>query len=174
MIYLDYQATTPLAPEAREAMLRWLDGPGGSGFGNPHSSHKMGRAAAAAIELAREQVAALLPSGGRVIFTGSATEAINLAIRGSGSGRSVAHSAIEHAATIDTASGVGRSHRLDVTGEGVCEPAQDLPGDARLVCVMQVNNEIVRVSIGRHTTEAEIDRFIAAWREVHGSAQAAA
>ena len=142
MIYLDYQATTPLAPEAREAMLRWLDGPGGSGFGNPHSSHKMGRAAAAAIELAREQVAALLPSGGRVIFTGSATEAINLAIRGSGSGGSVAYSAIEHAAAIDTASSVGRSHRLDVTGEGVCEPAQDLPGDTRLVCVMQVNNEI--------------------------------
>ena len=142
MIYLDYQATTPLAPEAREAMLRWLDGPGGSGFGNPHSSHKMGRAAAAAIELAREQVAALLPPGGRVIFTGSATEAINLAIRGSGSGGSVAYSAIEHAAAIDTASSVGRSHRLDVTGEGVCEPAQDLPGDTRLVCVMQVNNEI--------------------------------
>ena len=142
MIYLDYQATTPLAPEAREAMLRWLDGPGGSGFGNPHSSHKMGRAAAAAIELAREQVAALLPSGGRVIFTGSATEAINLAIRGSGSGGSVAYSAIEHAAAIDTASSVGRSHRLDVTREGVCGPAQDLPGDARLVCVMQVNNEI--------------------------------
>ena len=142
MIYLDYQATTPLAPEAREAMLRWLDGPGGSGFGNPHSSHKMGRAAAAAVELAREQVAALLPSGGRVIFTGSATEAINLAIRGSGSGGSVAYSAIEHAAAIDTASSVGRSHRLDVTGEGVCEPAQDLPGDTRLVCVMQVNNEI--------------------------------
>ena len=142
MIYLDYQATTPLAPEAREAMLRWLDGPGGSGFGNPHSSHKMGRAAAAAIELAREQVAALLPPGGRVIFTGSATEAINLAIRGSGSGGSVAYSAIEHAAAIDTASSVGCHHRLDVTGEGVCEPAQDLPGDARLVCVMQVNNEI--------------------------------
>ena len=142
MIYLDYQATTPLAPEAREAMLRWLDGPGGSGFGNPHSSHKMGRAAAGTIELAREQVAALLPSGGRVIFTGSATEAINLAIRGSGSGGSVAYSAIEHAAAIDTASSVGRGHRLDVTGEGVCEPAQDLPGDTRLVCVMQVNNEI--------------------------------
>ena len=142
MIYLDYQATTPLAPEAREAMLRWLDGPGGSGFGNPHSSHKMGRAAAAAIELAREQVAALLPPGGRVIFTGSATEAINLAIRGSGSGGTAAYSAIEHAAAIDTASSVGRGHRLDVTGEGVCDAAQDLPGDTRLVCVMQVNNEI--------------------------------
>ena len=48
MIYLDYQATTPLAPEARDAMLRWLDGPDGTGFGNPHSPHRMGRMAAAA------------------------------------------------------------------------------------------------------------------------------
>ena len=71
MIYLDYQATTPLAPEARDAMLRWLDGPGGTGFGNPHSPHRMGRQAKAAIELAREQVAALFPAGGKVIFTGT-------------------------------------------------------------------------------------------------------
>ena len=98
MIYLDYQATTPLAPEAREAMLRWLDGPGGSGFGNPHSPHRIGRMARAAIEVAREQVAALLPPGGRVIFTSGATEAINLAIRGSGLAGTVAVSAIEHAA----------------------------------------------------------------------------
>jgi cysteine desulfurase len=80
MIYLDYQATTPLAPEAREAMLPLLEGPGGTGFGNPHSAHRMGRQAAAAVEVAREQVAGLFPAGGRVIFTGSATEAINLAI----------------------------------------------------------------------------------------------
>ena len=50
MIYLDYQATTPLAPEAREAMIRHLDGPDGTGFGNPHSPHRLGRQAAAAIE----------------------------------------------------------------------------------------------------------------------------
>lgn len=79
MIYLDYQATTPLAPEAREAMLRWLSD---DGFANPHSPHRPGRAAAAAVEVAREQVAALLPPGGRVIFTSGATEAINLAIFG--------------------------------------------------------------------------------------------
>src|SRR3546814_4488366 len=63
MIYLDYQATTPLAPEARGAMLRWLEGPGeGDGFANPASTHKGGRAAAAAVEVARDQVAALLPT----------------------------------------------------------------------------------------------------------------
>ena len=59
MIYLDYQATTPLAPEARDAMLPWLGGPESMGFGNPHSPHRLGRQAAAAVELAREQVAAL-------------------------------------------------------------------------------------------------------------------
>ena len=142
MIYLDYQATTPLAREAREAMLHWLSGPEGEGFGNPHSPHKMGRAAAAAVELAREQVAALLPPGGRVIFTGGATEAINLAIRGSGAGGSVCHSAIEHAAVIDTAKAAGPSHPLEVAGDGLCHPAQGLPDDTRLVCVMQVNHEI--------------------------------
>ncbi len=142
MIYLDYQATTPLAPEAREATLRWLDGPGGEGFGNPHSAHKMGRMAKAAIDLAREQVAALLPPGGRVIFTSGATEAINLAIRGSGKGGAVSVSAIEHAAVLDTAEDAGRTHHLNVARTGQCSVDQDLPNDTRLVCVMQVNNEI--------------------------------
>ena len=78
MIYLDYQATTPLAPEAKDAMLRWLDGPGGVGFGNPHSPHRMGRQAAAAIEAARDNVAALFPPGGTVIFTSGATSTSRL------------------------------------------------------------------------------------------------
>ncbi|WP_369025685.1 cysteine desulfurase family protein [Qipengyuania sp. RANM35] len=142
MIYLDYQATTPLAPEARDAMIRWLDGPGGTGFGNPHSAHRMGREAKAAIEVAREQVAALFPPGGRIIFTSGATEALNLAIRGSGLGGTVAYSAIEHSAVGDTAQAMGRSHVLAVDSEGICSAQQDLPADTRLVCVMQVNNEI--------------------------------
>ena len=142
MIYLDYQATTPLAPEARDAMLRWLDGPGGTGFGNPHSPHRMGRQAKAAIELAREQVAALFPAGGKVIFTGGATEAINLAIRGSGKGGAVSVSAIEHAAVLDTAQDAGKCHVLNVAKNGQCNTKQDLPSDTRLVCLMQVNNEI--------------------------------
>ncbi|WP_417318796.1 cysteine desulfurase family protein [Erythrobacter aureus] len=142
MIYLDYQATTPLAPEARDAMLRWLDGPGGTGFGNPHSAHRMGRQARAAIELARDQVAALFPPNGRVIFTGGATEALNLAIRGSGRGGTVSYSAIEHSAVGDTAQDAGKSHVLNVANTGQCNTKQDLPADTRLVCVMQVNNEI--------------------------------
>ena len=142
MIYLDYQSTTPLAPEARDAMLRWLDGPDGTAFANPHSPHKMGRQAKAAIELARERVAALLPANGRVIFTGNACEAINLAMRGSGSGGSVSVSAIEHAAVYETAQALGNSHILNVSKEGQCNTKQDLPADTRLIAVMQVNNEI--------------------------------
>lgn len=142
MIYLDYQATTPLAPEAREAMLRWLGGPGSGTFGNPHSPHRMGRMAAAAVEVARERVAALFPAGGRVIFTSGATEAINLAIRGSGKGGTLAVSAMEHAAVLDTARALGNCHELAATREGLCSVDQGLPADARLVAVMQVNNEI--------------------------------
>lgn len=142
MIYLDYQATTPLAPEARDTMLRWLDGPGGTGFGNPHSPHKLGREAKAAVEFAREQVAALFPAGGKVIFTSGATEAINLAIRGSGKGGTVSVSAIEHAAVLDTARDAGECHVLNVAKNGQCNTKQDLPADTRLVCLMQVNNEI--------------------------------
>lgn len=141
MIYLDYQATTPLAPEARAAMLRHLDGPEGLGFGNPHSPHRLGRQARAAIEVARDQVAALFPKGGRVIFTSGATEALNLAIRGGAEGAK-ACSAIEHSAVLDTMREAGPHHLLRVDQEGVCDPAQELPGAMAMIAVMQVNNEI--------------------------------
>lgn len=142
MIYLDYQATTPLAPEAREAMLPWLGGAGTGGFANPHSPHRPGRAAAAAVEVARQQVAALMPPGGRVIFTSGATEAINLAILGSGA-RKLAVSAIEHAAVLDTARAIDPAPTLlPVDGEGVVDPAAALGEGTGLVAVMQVNNEI--------------------------------
>ncbi|MFN3863250.1 MAG: cysteine desulfurase family protein [Erythrobacter sp.] len=142
MIYLDYQATTPLAPEARSAMLRWMGGPESDTFGNPHSSHRMGRMAAAAVEAAREQVAALFPAGGRVIFTSGATEAINLALRGAPGEGHIAVSAIEHAAVLDTARAVGGCHVLGVDSDGLCHPDQEWPADARLFAIMQVNNEI--------------------------------
>ncbi|WP_068077236.1 cysteine desulfurase family protein [Novosphingobium lentum] len=142
MIYLDYQATTPLAPEAREAMLPWLGGPESSGFANPHSPHRPGRAAAAAIEVARDQVAALFPPGGRIVFTSGATEALNLAILGSGAKR-LAVSAIEHAAVLDTARAADPAVTLlPVDGQGLVEPAAAIPAGTGLVAVMQVNNEI--------------------------------
>ena len=78
-IYLDYQATTPLAPEARAAMLPYLDGK----FGNPHSDHRFGWEADAGVEAARGQIAALLGvAPATLLFTSGATEAANLAIKG--------------------------------------------------------------------------------------------
>jgi len=142
MIYLDNQATTPLAPEALDAMLPWLSGPGSAGFANPHSAHKAGRAAMAAIEVAREQVAGLLPAGGRVIFTSGATEALNQAIRSFARG-AIAVSAIEHAAVIETAQACGgRVRELPVDGQGLVDPDAELAPGTALVAVMQVNNEI--------------------------------
>ena len=142
MIYLDYQATTPLAPEARDAMLQWLDGPKGTAFGNPHSPHRMGRQAAAAVDLARDRVAALFPPDGRVIFTSGATEAINLAMRGCPGKGAISVSAIEHAAVLDTAHAIGKAHELNVAKDGQCNVKQDIPANTKLVAVMQVNNEI--------------------------------
>ena len=141
-IYLDHQATTPLAPEARDAMLPWLGGPGGMGFANPHSMHKAGRAAAAAVEVAREQVAALLPKGGRVIFTSGATEALNQAIRAVPRG-AITISAIEHSAVVNAALATGATvHELPVSPNGLVDPEVTIPDGTGLVAVMQVNNEI--------------------------------
>ena len=111
MIYLDYQATTPLAPEAFAAMEPLLR----DNFANPHSMHAPGRAAAAAVEVARKQVATLLPKGGQVIFTSGATEAINLAIKGCGF--PVKALATEHAAVLDCVQYLG-GEVLAVSSDG--------------------------------------------------------
>jgi len=146
MIYLDHQATTPLAPEARDAMMPWLSGPESMGFANPHSMHKAGRAAAAAVEVAREQVASLLPDGGRVIFTSGATEAINQAILGGPNivgHSSIVLSAIEHSAVVNAALASGKTvATLPVSPQGLVDSEAPIPEDAGLVAVMQVNNEI--------------------------------
>ena len=141
MIYLDYQATTPLAPEAFAAMEPWLK----DGFANPHSAHAAGRAAAAAVEVARDQIAALLPKGGRVIFTSGATEAINLAIMGCG--LPVAAAATEHAAVLDIVEFLGgRTFPVDIAGLIRPETHNDLAsgsfGGPALIAIMLVNNEI--------------------------------
>ena len=154
MIYLDYQATTPLALEAREAMLPWLGGPEGMGFANPHSPHRPGRGAAAIVEVAREQVAALLPPGGRVVFTSGATEAINLALLGSGA-RRLAVSAIEHAAVLDTARVIDPEVSvLPVDGQGLIAGDASIPDGTGLVAAMQVNNEIGTVQPVQALAEA--------------------
>jgi cysteine desulfurase len=143
VIYLDYQATTPLAPEAREAMLPWLSAEGSA---NPHSSHVAGRAAKAAIELAREQVAALLPSGGHVHFTSGATEAANWALRGTVARGGIFLPETEHACVRDTALWLGvRGHDvtlLPVNSDGLTDTDIAIPDGTGLVATMLVNNEI--------------------------------
>ena len=148
MIYLDYQATTPLAPEALAAMRPLLE----EGFGNPHSSHRMGRAAKAAVEVARDQVAAPFGPGGRLMFTSGATEALNWAIKGiaeTSPRRRIVATAIEHAAVLDTIAWLGgRGHDviilpLDTQGIVDLDAAREaIDGDTALVAAMLVNNEI--------------------------------
>lgn len=153
MIYLDYQATTPLAPEVFEAMTPWLR----DQFANPHSSHKPGRAAAAAVEVARDRIAAMMPPGGRVIFTSGATEALNIAIQGTARKMRardpkrvcVLTSETEHAAVRDTILALESDGfepvLLPVGAEGLLDPARAvamLDGRAALLAVMLVNNEI--------------------------------
>ncbi len=76
-VYLDYNATTPVAAEVLEAMLPYL----AQHYGNPSSSHAQGGKAAAAVHAARASVAALLGAAAdEIVFTGSATEADNLAL----------------------------------------------------------------------------------------------
>jgi cysteine desulfurase len=120
-------------------MLPWLK----DQHANPHSAHREGRAAKAAVEVARDQVAALLPTGGRVAFTGGATEALNWAIKGAGG--PIVTIATEHAAVLDTAEAVGNATILRVGRDGLVDLEQARaairPG-MKLVAAMLVNNEI--------------------------------
>lgn len=141
-IYLDYQATTPMAPEAVAAMRPWLE----TQFANPHSSHALGRAAKAAVEVARDQVAALMPPGGRVFFTSGATEALNWAIKGSVQpGQRIVVPETEHAAVRDTAlymKALGCDVTLAPVGpDGLVDTAA-YDGPAAMMGAMLVNNEI--------------------------------
>jgi cysteine desulfurase len=143
MIYLDYQATTPLAPEAREAMLPWLSLDGSA---NPHSSHVTGRAAKAAVEFAREQVAALLPADGQVFFTSGATEAANWALKGVARRGRIVLPDTEHACVRDTALFLQKCNhdvtRLPVSRDGVIDASMAIPDGTAIVATMLVNNEI--------------------------------
>ena len=157
MIYLDYQATTPLAPEARDAMLPWLGEVGGSGFGNPHSPHRMGRSAAAAVEAARARIAAVDPalgaSRGTLLFTSGANEAANAAIKGAlvpaPGRRRVVTIATEHACVLESAEWLGRIGAelivLPVDRDGIVDleqAQQAIDADTAIVAAMLVNNEI--------------------------------
>jgi cysteine desulfurase len=154
-IYLDHAATTPMRPEAVEAMLPYLSGR----FGNPSGGHAESRQARMALDNAREQIAVLLGADlGEVVFTGSGTEADNLAVTGaweSADGapsgpRALVCSAMEHHAVLNTCRALAlrtgadlREVPTDKDGiidldalAGACGP------EVALVSVMTVNNEI--------------------------------
>jgi cysteine desulfurase len=148
-IYLDYNASTPLLPEAFDAMLPFLR----DGFGNASSAHPFGRAARDAVERARQQVAALLGCDGEeIVFTSGGTEANNLALRGvaevaAGPGH-VVTSSIEHpavAAPCDWLERQGwRVTRIGVDGDGkvrVGHLIAAIDGPCALVSLMHANGE---------------------------------
>jgi cysteine desulfurase len=135
--YLDHAATTPLRPEALEAMLPWL----GGRHGNPSGMHGPARAARRAVEEARDEVAALLGCRpGEVVFTGGGTEADNLAINGRESSGQISCSAIEHHAVLLPVAALGGT-TVPVGRDGVVDLAA-VPNDAHFLSVMLVNNEI--------------------------------
>ena len=129
-LYFDHAATTPLLPQAREALLD-----GFARWANPSSPHRAGRAARTALEDARARIKAALGWPGEVILTSGASEALALAV-GRAKAPLMAVSAVEHEAVLRLA---GDAARLAVDARGQVGPAACvLPG---LVAVQQVNNE---------------------------------
>ena len=152
-VYLDYQATTPIDPVVREAMMPFL----GDLFGNPHSNdHSFGWEASRAIKNARARVADLINADDdEIVFTSGATESCNLALRGianrSGNGRRnrIVTLATEHPAVLETVLDLGRSGLdtvvLPVGPDGLLNLDHlDKVLDERtlIVSVMAANNEI--------------------------------
>jgi cysteine desulfurase len=141
--YLDHAATTPLRPEAREAMLPWL----GERFGNPSGAHPVARRARQAVDEARDVVADVVGCRpGDVVFTGGGTEADNLAVRGVHAARPgpVVCSAIEHEAVLGPVELVG-GRTVAVDRRGILDLdalAAALTPDTTLVSVMAANNEV--------------------------------
>jgi cysteine desulfurase len=150
-VYLDFNATTPVAPEVLEAMLPFLR----EHHGNPSSAHVFGHRAAQAMMQARGQVAALIGAGAEeIVFTGCATEANNLALLGAARAaapekRHLVISAVEHPAVMAPAQHLqARGWSLTVIpvdGYGrvsVLAVAAALRPETALVSVMHANNEV--------------------------------
>lgn len=170
-IYLDHAATTPLRPEALEAMLPHL----GGAFGNPSSAHALGRAARNALDEAREQLAAELGGTAReVVLTSGGTEANNLAVKGAAwagkaRGSRLVVSAVEHHAV-----GHAAEHLANwgfevawapVDGAGRVDPdTLEALLDERtvLVAVMLANNEVGTIQPVR-----EVAELVRARRGIH-------
>jgi cysteine desulfurase len=151
-VYMDYGATSPVDQRVVDAMIPWLR----EHFGNPASrSHAWGWEAEAAVEKAREQVAALVGADPReIVWTSGATEAINLALKGAAQfyktrGKHLITVKTEHKAVLDTMRELERQGfevtYLEVQEDGMLDMAKleaALRPDTTLVSVMYVNNEI--------------------------------
>jgi len=151
MIYLDYNATTPLCDEARETMLPYLD----QYFGNPSSVHAAGREARAAIDDARDKLAALLHAKPHeLVFTSGGTESCNLAVLGlarcpvSRGGHVISNKA-EHHAVLNALEYLEKRENFEVTWlnmsrDGIADLdqlASAIRPETRLVSIMAANNE---------------------------------
>ena len=149
-IYFDHNSTTPLCPEARTAMLPFLE----NMFGNPSSYHHLGRQARSALQVARRAMADIFGCGpAEVVFTSGGTEANNLALRGAAvalkdAGRHIITTAVEHHSVLKTAEVLSLEGFavtvLPVDAQGVVDPRaviDALRTDTILVSVMLANNE---------------------------------
>ena len=149
--YFDYNATTPIAPEVRQAVVSCLD----ETYGNASSIHHFGQAAKQRLEMARRQLAALINAKPtEIVFTGGGTEADNMAILGvvraaAGPRKHVITTAIEHPAVLAPCGQLEREgvaiSRLPVGSSGVVDPddvLRALRPETVLVSVMHANNEI--------------------------------
>jgi cysteine desulfurase len=150
-VYLDYNATTPLAPEVIEAMQGFID----TEFGNPSSTHFFGIAPRRAVDRARQQVAALLScSPSEIVFTGCATESNNHAVKGIASalkerGNHIITTSIEHPSVLEVCASLERRGcavtYLPVDSDGlvdVREVERAITGQTILITVMHANNEV--------------------------------
>jgi len=149
-IYLDYAATTPTHPDVIKAMLPYFN----ESFGNPSSIHSYGQEARDAVERSRNKVASLIGAKSEeIVFTGSGTEADNLALQGvaislHGKGNHIITSSIEHHAVLETCKFLGKQGfsitYLPVDGFGLVDP-QDvkkaITKKTILITIMHANNE---------------------------------
>ena len=173
-IYLDFQAATPVAPEVWAAMEPWF----AVSFGNPSSPHQGGLAARQAVERAREEVAAFVHarSPEQIVFTGSGTEAVNLAVKGTAwtarrRGEHLVVSGIEHPAVLHSVEFLEQQGftctRVPVDREGWVAPSAvraALTDRTILVCVHHANHEIGTIEpiaeIGAIAAEAGVPLFV--------------
>ena len=168
-IYLDYNATTPIDPSVVEAMMPFFQ----THYGNPSSSHSLGRAAREAIQDARAKVAAMLGcDSGEIVFTGGGTEASNMAIKGimlpgGEPGGHMITTAIEHPATLEPANFCEKMGcEVTIVGcdeYGVVHPqliAEAIRPNTRLVSIMHANNEIGTIQPVREIAEICHERSV--------------